>query len=276
MNRTRNPVASGLLLALALGISAACSSGPPAATPITGASDRLPADGSPGGPGLPALTTTSIKRADWAKFDGDRLKPACDARGGAGKPDVAALKGAGDVIAQWMEFHKKPKSGPKTDDGKRLGGGVEPTRVVNTVGLTCSATANTVEVNGTQYPFDVAWVLSGKGTGPAISGGEGAGYFAMIQAVSLKEKKVVFAKVYVPSDANDDSDDTIIVSNVATYIPAAPEEPIMRVTGRKEDPVFETLVFEKGAKEGFAYRVPREVTVGRARYLGVARFVITE
>ena len=36
------------------------------------------------------------------------------------------------------------------------------------------------------------------------------------------------------------------------------------------------MVFDKGAKEGFAYRVPREVAVGRARYLGVARFVITE
>ena len=276
MDRMRNSVASGLLLALVLGASAACNSGPPSATPVTGASDRLPADGTAGGPGLPALTTTSIKRADWTKFDADRLKPACDARTGAGKADVAPLEAAGKVIAQWMEFHKKPKSGPKTDDGKKLGGGVEPTRVVNTIGLTCSATKNTLEVNGTDYPFDFAWVLSGKGSGPAISGGEGAGYFAMIQAVSLKDKKVVFAKVYVPSDANDDSDDTIIVSNVTTYIPPTPEEPIVRVTGKAEDPVFETLVFEKGATGGFAYRQPRQVTIGRARYLGVARFVITE
>ncbi len=272
----RNSVASGLFLALLLGGSAACNSGPPAATPVTGASDRLPADGTAGGPGLAALTTTSIKRADWVKFDADRLKPACDARGGAGKADVGPLKEAGDVIAQWMAFHKKPKTGPKTDDGKRLGGGVEPTRVVDTLGLTCSATKNSVEVNGTEYPFDLAWVLSGKGSGPTISGGEGAGFFAMIEAISLKDKKVIFAKVYVPSDANDDSDDTVIVSNVTTYIPSTPEEPIVRVTGRKEDPIFETLVFEKGASGGFAYRVPRQVTLGRARYLGVARFVITE
>ena len=130
MIRMRNQVAFGLLVALAAG----CSSGPPAAIPVTGASDRLPADGSAGGPGLPALTTTSIKRADWVKFDDDRLKPSCDARTGSGKADVAPLKAAGDVIAQWMEFHKKPKSGPKTDDGKRLGGGVEPSRVVDTLG----------------------------------------------------------------------------------------------------------------------------------------------
>ena len=273
MHRKRNRVASGLFVAVAV---AACNSGPPAATPLTGADDRLPADGSAGGPGLPALKTTSIKRADWAKFDADRLKPACDARTGAGKPDVAPLKAAGEVIAQWMEFHKKPKAGPKTDDGKKLGGGVEPTRVVDTFGLTCSATKNTVEVNGTQYPFDVAWVLSGKGSGPAISGGEGAGYFAMVEAISLKDKKVVFAKVYVPGDANDDTDDTVIVANVATYLPATPEEPIVRVVGTKESPVFETLVFEKDAPGGFAYRAPRQVTVGRARYLGVARFVITE
>ena len=276
MDRTRNHVAHGLFVILALGSSAACKTGAPAATPITGADDRLPADGSAGGPGLPALKTTSIERTDWVKFEADRLKPACDARGGAGKPDVGALKGAGEVIAQWMEFQKKPKSGPKTDDGKKLGGGVEPTRVVSTLGLTCSPTKNTVEVNGTQHAFDVAWVLSGKGSGPAIGGGAGAGYFAMIEAISLKEKKVVFAKVYVPGDANDDSDDTIIVSNVTTYLPEAPEEPIVRVTGRKEDPVFETLVFEKGASGGFAYRAPRQVTIGRARYLGVARFVVTE
>lgn len=275
MHRICNRVASGLLAAAAVVTVAACG-GRQAETPIAGAGDRLPADGSPGGPAPTALGTKAIKRADWNRFASERLKPACDARGGAGKPDVAVLKAAGEVVASWMEFSKRPKKGPKTDDGKRVGGGPEPTRSVSTLGMTCSATKNTVEVNGVQYPFDVAWVLSGQGSGPAISGGEGAGYFAMFEALSLKDKKILFAKVYVPGDANDDSDDTVIVSNLASYIPDNADEPVVRATGEKVSPVLETLVFDKGATTGFAYQVPKQDPLGRARYLAVGKFQVVE
>ena len=273
MLRTCNRVASGLLVVASLTV-AAC--GRQAETPVASAGDRLPADGTAGGPAADTLKTKAVKRADWTKFASERLKPACDARGGAGKPDVAVLKGAGEVISQWMDFTKRPKKGPQTDDGKTLGGGVEPTRVVKTIGMTCSASKNTIEVNGTDYSFDVAWALSGQGSGPAISGGEGAGYFAMFEAVSLKEQKILYVKVYVPSDANDDSDDTVVVSSLAGLLPADADEPIVRVTGELKDPVFETLVFEKGSTKGFAYQVPKQVALGRARYLAVGKFEVVE
>jgi hypothetical protein len=275
MNRFCNRVASGVVVvAIGVGLVACNSRG--AETPIAGADDRLPADGSKGGPNTGVLKTKAVKRDEWKRFEVERMKPACDARTGAGKADVTILKSAGEVVASWMEFIKKPKAGPKTDDGKKLGGGVEPTRVVTSLGMTCSATKNTIEVNGVQYPFDVAWVLSGQGTGPAISGGEGAGYFAMFQGLSFKEKKILFAKVYVPGDANDDSDDTVVVSNVTDYLPDNADEPVVRATGEKKSPVFETLVFEKGTLKGFAYQVPKQVAIGRARYLGVGKFEVVE
>jgi hypothetical protein len=96
----------------------------------------------------------------------------------------------------------------------------------------------------------------------------------MFEALSLKDKKILFAKIYVPSDANDDSDDTVVLSNVAEYLPASAEEPIVRVTGEKTSPVFEMLVFEKGATKGYAFQVPKQDPLGRARYLGVGKFEV--
>jgi hypothetical protein len=275
MNRFCIRVASGVVVAVVGAAVASCGS-KEAASPVAGADDRLPADGTPGGPAAAALKTKAIKRADWTRFATERLKPACDARGGAGKPDVAILKSAGEIVTTWMDFTKKAKKGPKTDDGRKLGGGPEPTRSVSTLGMTCSATKNTVEVNGVEHPFDLAWVVSGEGTGPTLTGAKGAGHFAMFQALSLKDKKVLFAKVYVPSDTSDDSDDTVVVSNLTSYMPASADEPIVRTTGEKDSPVFETLVFEKGAAKGFAFEVPKQDPLGRSRYLAVGKFEVVE
>jgi len=262
------------LLAIAtVGLAAACG-GPPTAR--SGADERLPADALASGPPATSLATKPITREEWNRMPAEQLKPACDARTGAGKPDVASLEAAGKVVASWMEFSKRPKPGPKTDDGKKLGGGTEPTRTVKSVGMTCSATKNTIEVNGVQYPFDLAWVVSGQGSGPAISGGEGAGYFAMFEGLSLKEQKIVFAKVYVPGDANDDTDDTIVASNLAGYLPANADEPVVRATGDRRSPVFETLVFAKDTTAGFGYLVPKQVALGRARYVAVGKFEVAK
>lgn len=202
----------------------------------------------------------------------ERLKPTCDARA-VHSADAAKLEAAGKVIGNWTEFSKKAKSGPKTDDGKTLGGGTEPTRTVNSVGMTCSAARNVIAVNGVQYPFEVAWVVSGDGTGPTRSGDEGAGQFALIQALSLKDKKLIVAKVYVPSDAHDDTDDTVVVSDLSSYLPENADEPVVRAVSERGNPFLETFIFAKGSNAGFTFQVPQQDPLGRARYLSVGKFL---
>ena len=256
----------------AVGLTAAACGGPPAVR--SGADTRLPADALASGPPATSLHTKPITREEWDRMPAERLQPACDARTGAGKPDVAHLEAAGKVVTAWMEFTKRPKHGPRTDDGKTLGGGTEPTRTVSSLGMTCSATKNSIEVNGVQYPFDIAWVISGDGSGPAISGGRGAGHFAMFEGLSFKAQQIVFAKVYVPADANDDTDDTIIASNLAGYLPENADEPVVRATGDRRDPLFETLVFAKDTTAGFGFLVPKQAALGRARYVAVGKFEV--
>jgi hypothetical protein len=131
-----------------------------------------------------------------------------------------------------------------------------------------------VQVNGVKYPFDLAWVVTGEGKGRTLNGDMGAGRFVMIQAISFAEQRVVFAKVFVPGDANDDTDDTVVVSSLAGYLPATPDAPMVRVVSDRDDPKFETFIASKGADgiQGISFQVPEQDAFGRARYLGVARF----
>jgi hypothetical protein len=235
--------------------------------------ERLPANGAASNAQPSALPSKTIAREDWNKGLGERLKPTCDAREGVRTADAPGLQGAGKIIGTWTEL-SSAKGKSRTAEGKEIGTGPEPTRVVRSVGLTCAAGASTVQVNGVQYPFDVAWVVSGKGHAKTLNGTEGAGEFVMIQALSYKDKRVVFAKVYVPSDANDDTDDTVIVSSLAGLLPENPDEPIVRAVSDREDPKLESFVYSKGATEGLSFQVPQEDPLGRARYLSVGRFVI--
>jgi hypothetical protein len=237
--------------------------------------ERLPPDGTPGGPGASALHTKAIDSGDWERALAERLKPACDARPGSRRTDIPNLEAAGKIIGTWMDFSQKAKAGSRTSGANKIGGDREPTRVVASVGLTCSPQRNTVQVNGVEYPFDLAWVVSGQGAGRTLSGNEGPGHFAMIQAISFKEKRVVFAKVYVPSDANDDTDDTVVIGNLAGYLPDDPDEPIVRAVSDRDSPQLETFVFAKGAKQGLSLLVPQQGAVGRARYLSVGKFEVT-
>ena len=69
----------------------------------------------------------------------------------------------------------------------------------------------------------------------------------MIEALSFADQRVVFAKVFVPSDANDDTDDTVIVSSLAGYLPEDPDAPIVRVVGDRKDPKIETFIVRGAA-----------------------------
>ena len=140
--------------------------------------------------------------------------------------------------------------------------------------MTCAGEKSSIQVNGTLYSFDVAWVVAGEGSGPTLTGGDGAGQFAMIQALSFKDKRVIFAKVFVPSDANDDTDDTIVIGNLSNVLPDALGEPIVRAVADRRNPTFETFVPMKGTTAGLSFQVPQQGALDRARFISVARFEV--
>jgi hypothetical protein len=244
--------------------------GPPKVESALG--QRLPANGAPG-VAATELPTNSIAGDEWPKLLAERIKPTCDAKEGVGTADASDLEGAGRIIRVWTEFTTKKGKSP-SGPGSRLGESEEPTRVVRSLGLTCAAGASTLQVNGVLYPFDVAWVKSGQGKARTLSGNEGAGEFVMIQALSYAHKRVAFAKVYVPSNGNDDTDDTIVISSLANYLPENPDAPVVRAVGDRDDPKFETFLFSKGETEGLSFQVPEQDALGRARYLAVGNFEI--
>lgn len=255
------PIAPIALVAIGCG-------GPPKAASAAG--ERLPANGAPG-VAASALPTKTISNDEWTKILAGRLKPTCDAKEGTRTADAGNLEGAGKIIGVWTAFEAK-KGKSRTADGKRIGEGKEPTRVVDSLGMTCAAGGSTLQVNGVLYPFDMAWVKTGKGHAKTLDGNEGAGEYAMIEAISLKDQRVVFAKVYVPSDANDDTDDTVIISSLASYLPANADEPVVRVVDDRENPKFETFIFTKGATDGLSFQVPEQDALGRARFAAVGHF----
>ena len=243
--------------------------GPPKAE--SASSQRLPANGAPGTVAASALPTKTISADEWAKVMSEHIAPTCEAKEGTRTADAGNLEGAGKIIGTWTSFSvKKGKS--RTEGGARVGGGKEATREVDSIGMTCAAGGSTLQVNGTLYPFDMAWVKSGKGQAKTLNGDLGAGEFAMIQAISFKDKRVIFAKVYVPSDANDDTDDTVIVTDIASYLPENPDQPIVRLVGDRESPKFETFIASKGSNEGLSLQVPQQDPLGRARFLAVGHF----
>ena len=248
------------------GVTAVACGGPPQVRSAAG--ERLPANGAPAAKPVSAIPSKTIARDAWTKTNAERMAPACDGREGARN-----LEGAGKLLGSWTEFHAA-KGKSQTAAGKKADGVPEPTRLVDSIGMTCAAGASMVQVNGVKYPFDLAWVVTGKGKGKTLNGDMGAGEFVMIQALSFAERRVVFAKVFVPGDANDDSDDTVIVSSLAGYLPADPESPIVHVVSDREDPKFETFIASKasGGQEGISMQVAEQDPLGRARYLGVARF----
>lgn len=236
--------------------------------------ERLPANGRESAAPASTLESKSIALDDWNRALAERLRPTCVAREGVRTANAGHLASAGKILGSWTELHgTKAKSG--TSDGKRLGAGVpEPTRDVNSIGMTCAAGGSSVQVNGATYPFDVAWVVSGVGKAKTLNGDDGAGQFVMIQALSYTDKRIVFAKVFVPSDANDDTDDTVIVSSLADYLPENRDEPVVRAVSDRDTPQFETFIFAKGATEGLSIRAPQERPLGRARFLSVGKFSV--
>ncbi len=267
------PAFFSVALASAVAIAAMGCGGPPKVQSASG--ERLPANGAAAGVTAEALPNKTIARADWNRINAEGMKPTCDARAGSRAADAPKLETAGKIIGTWTEFSTK-KAKSRTADGKKIGGGPEPTRMVDSIGMTCAGEKSSIQVNGTLYPFDVAWVVSGDGSGPTLTGADGAGQFAMIQALSLKDRRVVFAKIFVPSDAHDDTDDTVVLGNLDGYLPPNAGEPIVRAVSDRKNPLFETFIPAKTGTQGISFQAPEQDALGRARYVSVAKFEVAQ
>lgn len=231
---------------------------------------RIPSDGSGSGPAPESMPLQMMAENEWASAPKEKLAPTCDARPN-GKVDAPALDKANKTIGAWTAFLKaKPKKKAKPGDvtvGQVVGIKSDPTRDIDSVAFNCAAgAASALVVNGTAHAFDLAWAVRTESASlEEVS----------IQALSVKDKKVVFVLVSFPKDPKNDTNEIAIVSNVAAYMPADAEEPVVRNTNRPpSSPTFETLVFGKGKNEGFYYYVPRQADLGFARYMEVGRFKV--
>jgi len=259
------------VVALALFVLPACAG---TALGRLSAAARTPSDGSAGGPSPDTMKVQMIKPAEWSEeAPKEKLAPSCDARSGAGKANAAEVDGAKKVIDMYAEFRKtKPK--PPPPSGPTVGDVVGLQRSNNdiyTLAFACGE-KSTLDVNGSSYAFDLAWALVGPKP-EEVS----------IFAISLKDKKSIFAYVKSPTAAERaknpkaSSDETFVLTNVAAYMPADPNEPLVRNMSTKAvSPSFEALLFAKGATEGFYWRVPTREDFAPGKFLGVGRFKVGE
>ncbi|MBX3188752.1 MAG: hypothetical protein KF819_17170 [Labilithrix sp.] len=236
----------------ALSLTAACGS--PRAH--VSAAAKPAAEGPPAPTALPIAV---LDRRAWDQVAQERIRPACDARALPPKMDTEALLAAKKVIADWMDFKKSAR----------------PTTDVYSVGMTCGPTKNTVEVNGYEHPFDIAWVVSGERSGGVDDGGS----FALIQALSFADEKLVVVKVVHPAGASKASDDTVLIADLSALLRGmTPGEPLVHNVGASGEPELETFVSEKGKgnKTGFYTVAPTQTDRSRARYLGAGKFETEE
>ena len=219
-----------------------------------------------------ALPVAEMKQSDLDKAIAEAEAPACDARTTPTKIDEPKLMAAKAVVDQWLAFKRDDPKAPR--HGIKTNGTQDPTLVVTSLHMSCGGGRNSLEVNGQEHPFDIAWVLSGKGAS-TTDGIEDAGNFAMIQALSFHDKKMVLVKVFVPSDAARETDDTVVIADLERFLPEG-AAPVVHTIGAKDKPQLETFVAPRGAKEGVYTVAPKQSDRTRARWLGVGRFKIEE
>ncbi|MBS2011852.1 MAG: hypothetical protein JST00_03100 [Deltaproteobacteria bacterium] len=236
---------------------------------------KLPADGAPpraetSEAAPAALPVAEISQRDLDKVIGEAEAPACDTRPTPTKVDEPKLMAAKAVVDEWLNFKRTNPQAPR--HGIKSNGTQDPTLVVTSLHMSCGGGRNSLEVNGREYPFDIAWVLSGNGAS-LTDGIEDSGKFAMIQALSLHDKRMVLVKVFVPSDAARETDDAVVVADLDKFVPEG-AAPVVHTIGDKDKPQLETFVAPRGAKEGFYTVAPKQSDRTRARWLGVGRFKV--
>lgn len=234
--------------------------------------EKVPANGAAPAADLTpaALPVAEMKQADLDKAINESVPVACDARVSPTKIDEPKLMAAKGIVDEWLAFKRQDPKAPR--HGIKTSGSQDPTLVVTSLHMSCGGGRNSLEVNGREYPFDVAWVVAGNGAS-TTDGIEDSGKFAMIQALSLHDKRMVLVKVFVPSDGARETDDTIVVADLDRFV-ADGVVPVVHTIGAKDKPQLETFVAPRGAKEGVYTVAPKQSDRTRARWLGVGRFKV--
>lgn len=230
---------------------------------------KLPSDGSLGGPPIETLPVQEMAKNEWEVAPKQKLAPACDGRATPAKADAKLLDPAKAAVAAWTEFKKKTPP-PKDVKGPTVGDVIglerDRTRRVDAFAIDCGPEKAQVTVSGTSYPFDLAWTLSTKPTSTSQA--------VWFLAFSAKEYKVVFVKLGWGGDPKLGTSDTVIVSNVSSYMPKEMTEPLVRNVGSPQTPRLEALAFAPGAVEGYYWLVPQTDDFAPGSYLGVGRFKV--
>jgi hypothetical protein len=237
------------------------------------AAEKLNPKGNLGPPTPEQLTKVQqLKTADWQKAAKDHLVATCDARAASAKITQADLDLVQKHIGAWTAWVKdKPVPAPKPKTGTTVGdlaGHVDyDTDYVTAITLACPQGAPvTLDVNGTKHTLDVVWALSSK-----------TKTSASLQGISFADKKMVFVSVEVPSpedlkrDPKATSHQSFVVSNVSQFLVDGADEPLVLPTSSGN---FETLVFAKGATEGFYFFAPVKEDLGLDHFIGVGKFKV--
>ena len=230
---------------------------------------KVPSDGSLGGPPIEQLAVQEFAKNEWAAAPKQKLPIACDARTAPAKADAKLLDPAKAGIAAWTEFKKKTPP-PKEVKGPTVGDviGLERnmTTRVDSLAVECGPEKSTITVGSNSYAFDLAWTLVAKPTSTSDE--------VYVFALSLKDYKAVFVKVGWGGDPKLGTRDTVIVSNVSSYMPKEMDEPLVRNVGSPNTPKIETLAFAKGSTEGYYWLVPQRDDFAPAPFLAVGRFKV--
>lgn len=233
------------------------------------AAERLPADGSQGGPSVATLKVQDIAANEWASYQKKKLAPTCDARGGDVKADKAGVDKATAAIAAWTDYLAKNPKPPKNPSTPTVGDVIgldrpDGSRTLTSLAFACATgQPATISMSATAYTFDLAWVYESKRS-------KRLG----IQAISLKDKKVYYASISTPTDPKAKSEEIAIVTNVARYLPDDADEPLVVANESSMDAKLETFVASKGKTQGFYFVVPSSEGISIERFLGVGAFAV--
>ena len=234
------------------------------------AAERLPANGTPGGPGEAALKLQMIGTKDWAEIGAKKLKPSC----AGANVDAAAVAESKKILDAWQTYRKAHPPEPEKKGvtvGDLAGIQRDITRRIESFTFACGPGA-VLEVNNVGHQFDSAYVITDRPKGTEMLG---------ILAVSMADKKMVYAGVTIPSaadlkiDPKKTADEVSIVTSFANYVPATPDEPMVQSWyGETSAPLLETLIAGKGTTEGFYFLVPLHADLSAEQYVGVGKFKV--
>jgi hypothetical protein len=241
---------------------------------LTTNAERIPGNGAAGGPGEAALKVQTLTTKDWARFGEDKLAPTCAGANVDAKQLEDAKKHI-DAWAAWRKAHPRAAENNGVTVGDLAGVPRDYTERIDTLDFKCGAGA-TLAINGASFAFESAFALVNAPAGTTQ---------VEILAISMTEKKIVYAALTLPTAADlkqnpkSDAKEVILVNNVGGYLPGTADATLVRNDSSKDTaPKFEVFVTAKGATEGFYYVVPVSSLSLKEpyNYLGVGKFRVSD